>query len=449
MDIKEVKSKKLYKEYSLVIPYEDIDNEINKKIINLIPTISIPGFRKGKAPINIVRKKYEDSILNEVIQNLIDINTSNLIKEKNLNLFRQPKVDLKNFEKNKPVKLEIKIDLQPEIKILDFKKITLNKYEIKFSKKNIDDQFKRFVDSQKNFKKIDNKRKIKKTDRIIVNFSTINNDIPEYLKSQKNIPIDTDIDQEILPGINKKLLSQNIMQGDKKKFSFDLSKVLKDKNFKKVDYEFEIIGIEEKIKFEMNDEYLKKNGFKNEKQFREILENNLIDQYNQSLKQIEKKQLMDILDEKYTFDLPEGVVDEDFNEIWSRLLKAKKEGTLDSDDKTLTEEKLKKRYKKISHRRVKLGALLQFISKEEKINLSQDELSKGIMQYTGQYPGQEKEIIEYLKKTPSAMESIRGPILEQKIIDSITSKVKVINKKIDEDQHKKLEEETFNIKKDK
>ena len=449
MNIKEVKSKKLYKEYSLLIPYDEIDKEINKKILNLIPTLSIPGFRKGKAPIGIVRKKYEDSVMNEVLQNLINTNTTNLIKEKKFTLFRQPKVDLKNFEKNKPINVEIKIDLQPEIKLLNHKKIDLNKYEVKFSKKNLDNQFNDFVESQKNFKKIINNRFIKKTDRVSVNFNTSNKNIPDYLKSQKNFPIDTDFDQEILPDINKKLISEKIKEGDKKNISFNLSKLLKDDKLKKVDYEFEVISIEEKIKFEINEEYLKKNGFKDEAQLRDLLKQNTADQFNQGLKQIEKKQLMDVLDKKYIFDLPEGVVEEDFNDIWKRIEDAKKKGSLDSDDKPLTDEQLKKRYKKISARRVKLGTLLQHIAKEENVNLSEEDLSKGIMQYAGQYPGQEKQIIEYLKKNPSSLESIRAPLLEEKIIDSIISNANVKNKIINEEDYKKLEQETFNIKKDK
>ncbi len=151
MSIKEVKSKKLYKEYSLEIPFDEIDKEINQKITNLIPTITIPGFRKGKAPINIVRKKYEDSVLNEVIQNVVNLKTSDLIKEKKFNLFRQPKVEMKNFEKNQPVVIEIKIDLQPEINLIDYKEIKINKYEINLTKKNIEDQYSKFIDSQKKF----------------------------------------------------------------------------------------------------------------------------------------------------------------------------------------------------------------------------------------------------------------------------------------------------------
>ena len=162
MSINEIKSKKLYKEFLIEIPFEEIDQEINSKIKKLIPTVSIPGFRKGKAPLDIVKKKYEDTVLNEVIQSVVSSKTNDLIKEKNFNLFRQPKIEVKNFEKNETTKVELKIDLQPEIKLKDFKELKLNKYEIKLSKKDIDLQFENFIKSQKNFKKITKNRSIKK-----------------------------------------------------------------------------------------------------------------------------------------------------------------------------------------------------------------------------------------------------------------------------------------------
>ena len=449
MNVKEIKSKKLYKEYSLEIPFEVIDKEINSKIQNMIPSITIPGFRKGKAPLNIVKKKYEETVINEVIQKVVNLNTSNLIKEKKLSLFRPPKIDLKNYEKNKPVVIEIKMDLEPDIKLKDFKSIKLNKYEINLSKKAIDNQFKKFIDSQKSFEKIDINREIIKTDRVTIDFETINSDIPEYLKSQKNLPIDTGLDEEIIPGINNELISRKLKKGDKIKVNSDLSKLLKNENLNKVEYSIKIISIEKKVKFEITKDYLKSNGFKNEDDLKKLLEKNLIQQYNQGVSQIEKKQLMDQLNKTYDFDLPEGVLQDDFQEIWQKLEHAKKNNSIDEDDKQLSEDKLKKRYKKISERRVKLGVLLQFIAKKEKITISEDELSKGIMQYSSQYPGQEKQIMDYLKNNPSSVESIRGPLLEEKIIKRISSKSTIINKKINEEQYKKLEEETFDIKKDK
>jgi len=169
-------------------------------------------------------------------------------------------------------------------------------------------------------------------------------------------------------------------------------------------------------------------------------------QYEQGIKQIEKKELMDLLDNSYKFELPEGVLEDDFNQIWNRLEEAKKEGNLDEDDKLLKDDDLKKRYKKISERRVKLGLLIQHIASEEKVVVSEDEINKGILEYTRQYPGQEKQIMEYFEKNPSSLDTIRAPLIEQKVIDSIISKSKTNVIKLNEDEYKKLEVKTFDIK---
>ena len=251
MNTKEIKSTKLYKEYSLEIPYEEIDIEVDNKINQILPTVNIPGFRKGKAPLNIVKKKYEDNVLNEVIQKVIDTNTKKLIDEKKFSLFRAPKVELSNYEKNKPLTINLKFDLKPEIKLKDFKDLKINKYEIVLGKKAEENQLKSFIASQKNFKKIESSRQIKNTDKVIVNFESSKEDLPEYLKSQKNFPIDLDFDDGILPNLNKELISKKVKVGDKLKLELNLSKILKDDKFNKTIFNFEVISIEEKIKFEL------------------------------------------------------------------------------------------------------------------------------------------------------------------------------------------------------
>ena len=197
MNTKELKSTKLYKEYSLEIPYEEIDSEVDNKINQILPTVNIPGFRKGKAPLNIVKKKYEDNVLNEVIQKVIDTNTKKLIDEKKFSLFRAPKVELSNYEKNKPITINLKFDLKPEIELKDFKDLKINKYEIVLGKRAEENQFKSFIDSQKNFKKIESLRQVKNSDKVIVNFESSQEDLPEYLKSQKNFPIDLGFDDAV------------------------------------------------------------------------------------------------------------------------------------------------------------------------------------------------------------------------------------------------------------
>jgi trigger factor len=155
---------------------------------------------------------------------------------------------------------------------------------------------------------------------------------------------------------------------------------------------------------------------------------------------------MDLLDSKNKFDVPEGILEEEFDSIWHKVEHAKKEGKLDEDDVGLSEDILKKRYQKIAIRRVKLAVLMQHIAKNQKINISEKELSEGMLNYASQYPGQEKQIFEYFKKTPSSVESIRGPIFEQKIVDHILSQSTIKNEKIDIKKFEKLQKESFKNK---
>ena len=214
------------------------------------------------------------------------------------------------------------------------------------------------------------------------------------------------------------------------------------------DFDIEIVEIEESAPFKVDKEFLEKNGLKNEEELKDNLENNLKSQYENGIKQIEKKQLMDILDKEHQFDLPQGIVDQEFNDIWHRIEHAKKDNKLDDDDKNLTDDKLKKRYEKISKRRVKLSILMQFIAKEQNISVDEKELTNGMMAYASQYPGQEKQIIEYFKKNPSAIETVRGPILEEKVMNSVISSSNIVNKKITKTEYENLEKKTFDVSKD-
>ena len=447
MKFKETGSKKLYKEYIVDIPYSSLDDLINEKINNIISTVTIPGFRKGKAPLEIVKKKYEGSVLSESLEKLIQNCTKELIDKTKITPYRLPKIDIKKYEKNQDIEVELKIDLKPEIKLKNFDKLKITKYEIDLDKKTIEENYNLFLKSQSQYSKIKNDRLPKSSDKIIANLTSLDQSIPDYLKNQNNVNIILDSDYQILPDINKKILEKKVKSGDKIKLNFDLSKLNNDKKKSNVDFEIEIISIEELIPFKINNDFLKKNGLKNEKELMDNLNKNLLSQFELGLKQIEKKQLMDLLDNEHNFEIPEGVLDEEFHEVWHKLQHAKDDGRLDDDDKNLSDEELKKRYKIISERRVKLAILLQHIAQQEKIIVNEKELTDGILNYASQYPGQEKQILEFFKKNPSKLDAIRGPIFEEKVVDLIKSKANKENQKINVKDFKKLEEKTFSIKK--
>ena len=446
MNIKEIASKKLFKEYEIHIPYEEIDNSINNKINEIISTVSLPGFRKGKAPLSIVKKKYENNFLSEVLEKIVEEKTKKLLDDKKLKVFRQPKVEVKKYTKNEPVELSVKIDLEPKIEISSFKDLEIKNYSIDLDKKTIDDNYKNFLDSQKHYHKVDKIRPMKLGDKIVANIFTNDLSAPDFLKSQKNLSIVTDSDYQILPNISKKLIEKKAKVGDQIKLTFDLKDILKEKKKKDVEFNIEIISLEHVHEFAITTDFLEKNKLKNENNLKTNIKNNLTKQYDDFLKQIQKKELMDLLDSKNKFDVPEGILEEEFDSIWHKVEHAKKEGKLDEDDVGLSEDILKKRYQKIAIRRVKLAVLMQHIAKNQKINISEKELSEGMLNYASQYPGQEKQIFEYFKKTPSSVESIRGPIFEQKIVDHILSQSTIKNEKIDIKKFEKLQKESFKNK---
>jgi trigger factor len=448
MSIKEISSKKLFKQYEIEIPYNEVDVLINIKISEIIPTVSLPGFRKGKAPLNIVKKKYENNVLNEVIEKIVEEKTKELIEDKKLKVFRQPKVEIKKYEKKEPIVISVKIDIDPEIKIFPFSDLKIIQRSIKIDSKTEEENYKNFIESQKHYHKVAEPRSVKLSDKIIVNISTEDKSVPEFLKLQENLPIITDSDYQILPNISSKLIEKKAKVGEKIKLNFDLKEILKEKNKKEVKFNIEILSLEHSHDFKITKEFLDKNNLKDEKELKENLNKNLLNQYNDDLKQIEKKELMDQLESKNKFDVPDGVLEEEFNSIWNRLELAKKNGSLDEDDKNLSDSDLKKRYEKIAFRRVKLAILMQHIASDEKILISEKELTDGMLNYASQYPGQEKQIFEYFKKNPSSVETIRGPIFEQKIVDFIISKVQIKNNEIDIPKFKKLQKDAFSNNKE-
>ena len=308
----------------------------------------------------------------------------------------------------------------------------------------MEENYNNFIASQKHYHKVHDIVPVKLFDKIIVNISTEDKSVPNFLQSQKNLPIITDSDYQVLPDISTKLINMKVKAGDKVNLKFDLKEVLKVKNKKEVEFLIEILSLEHSHDFKVTKEFLKKNNLKDEKALKDNLKSNLIKQYDDQIKQIERKELMDIMDVKNNFDVPEGILEEEFNSIWQKLERAKKEGKLDEDDKNLSDNKLKKRYEKIALRRVKLAILMQHIANEEKISVNEKELTEGMLNYASQYPGQEKQIFDYFKKNPSSVDSIRGPIFEQKIVDHILSKVKIKNETINVKNFKKLQENTFN-----
>ena len=248
---------------------------------------------------------------------------------------------------------------------------------------------------------------------------------------------------QFLPDLDKLLLKKKVKKNDKIILDINIPKQKNPNEKIKCKFNIEILDIKELHKINVNKDYLEKNKLKSIDDLKKKVEENISNQYALMSNEISKKELLDRLEKNHTFDLPDGILSEEKKSIWHRVEHAKKDGTLDPDDINLKEEELKKRYEKIAERRVKLALIVSNIATKNKISINEEEITKGLIEYTKNYPGQEKQIFEFFKKNPSEIEVIRGPLFEKKVLDYVMTKVKKINKEINVKDFMKLQMETF------
>ena len=134
-----------------------------------------------------------------------------------------------------------------------------------------------------------------------------------------------------------------------------------------------------------------------------------------------KRQLLDKLADAHKFAVPEGLVEGEFNAIWQRIEEAKKNGQKLEDD----EEKMRKEYRDIAERRVRLGLLLADVGRSNSIDVTPEELNQAVMREAMRYPGQERQVLEFYGKNAELKEQLRAPIFEEKTVDFILELAKV------------------------
>ena len=346
MQIKEINSKKLFKEYLIEVPSTEIEKDVDNKIKELAPKTNLPGFRPGKAPINLVKRKYEKDILGEVINNTVQENSRKLLDEKNLKPLRLPKIEITEFDKNTSLKFNIKIDLPPEFDLCDFNKINLSEYKISLTKKDKDKAYDNFINNQSHYHTLKNNREIKYGDRILISINSEDKEVPENLKNNEKLEIEIGSNFQVLPNIDKLLLEKKVKKNDKALIDLDVKSKDQPNKIAKRKFEITILDIKELHKIKVDENYLKINNLKSFDELKNKIEKNIIKQYELMSFELSKKQLLDNLEIKHDFDLPEGILSDENNLIWERVKQAKTNGTLDPDDIDLKDHDLKKDMKK-------------------------------------------------------------------------------------------------------
>ena len=421
----EVKSKKgLSTILSIVIDKKIIKNKLDEKLSTLQKEVTLKGFRPGKVPSSVIKSQFGKSIYGEVIDQVLRETSHKAILEKKLKIAGQPKIDLKQFGEGKDLNYELQIDCLPSVNLKPLDKLQSTQYKIKIEKNIIDNKILELSEQNKQFEdKKDNESSVL-GDQVTFDYSATVDDTKFEGSEGKGIQIELGKDL-FLKGFDQQLL------GVKKNDSKDVISVLPPNHPKKelanknAKFVCKILRVKKSIKNKADDNFAKTMGAKDLSDLKNLIEKQISSQYLQALNSITKKEILDQIEKIHEIDLPKNLIDQEINLITKNL---KKEEI----------EKHKSSNEKIAKSRIKLGLILNELGEKNNLKVSEEEVKTEIQKQIKGMPGQEKMVIEYYQKNPSAAQSLKGSLYEEKIIELVKSKIKLKTKEIGTKEAEKI-----------
>ena len=420
--MKENIKEELKKKFKIKISFSEVNKKMEEDFLDLSKTLKLPGFRPGKIPISFVKNKYAKEVKTKVTEKLIQQRGNKEFEKKGYRLAAQPNVKLlSKIEENVDLEAEYEFEVLPNIILKDFNDIELTKYVSKVTEKDINKVIDNLFNQYKDFHKIKNERKSKKGDRLIISYKGyINEKLFEGGSAEKEtIELGNN---NYFPEFDKNLVekSRNDRFDFFMKFPKDYNKEeLKDK---KVRFNLIIHDILEGKKLKDEEELASKTGSKNSSDLRDKIKKELQKYSNDLSFNVFKKALVSKLIGLYSFQLPDVLVSREIE-----LLKSQKASNNERKEKTDIN------FKKEAEEKVKIGLIVSEIGIKNKINVTDKEVETALAKICMQYPGKEKEIIEYYRTNANALNSLKGPIFEDKVMKFIEEKVNISLKEINSD----------------
>ena len=420
---------KLAQTLKIKIPAEMFANKMTARLQQIQKEAKLQGFRPGKAPLELIRQKYENAVKGEVLDDLVNEEVAKELKVKELRPAMRPKVQMDKFEDGKDIALTVEFESLPKIKVGAFDKIKIDRMSAMAGDKEVQESLDKLAATKKTTEPVADKRATKKGDVVVIDFVGSIDGKEFQGGSGKGYYLDLG-SNTFITGFEDQLIGKNVGDTVDVNVTFPENYHAKELAGKKALFKPDIKELRAWKGPEVNDEFAKQFGLENLAKLKEALKAELDKEYARVARLHAKRALLDALAEEYDFEVPEGMVDAEFKGIWAQYEQAKKSGHLDEDDKKKSEDALKKEYRAIAERRVRLGLLLAQIADENKVQVSKEDMQNALMAEARRYPGQEQQVFEYYTKNPQAMEALRAPVFEEKIVDFLLGKVKVADKAV-------------------
>lgn len=456
MQATEILNEKLKREYQVCVPASLIDDKVSAFITKKGTNYKAPGFRPGKVPFDHLKQVFYTEALQEALSETIQETSQEVLKTHNLNPALRPRFHVEPFKKDQGLEYKMTFEILPEIPEVSWPDLCVTQYKVSIPDEHVEEELKQFAQSQKTSKPLDAPRAAQKGDVLIV-------DMEMHLKSEKEPAkletIKFELGTSYLnPEIEDALVGLN--EGDVFEKEMTVPPEVKDRKLVGKPFLFKLIvkEIRESIPFDLNEEFAASLDFENLDALRQDFRENLQGKGDELAFLLLKRQILDYLAKKYTFDVPEQMVDLEFQTIWEQTLSemslsnaSNENESPDARDKKFqehtgkSEAALKEDFQKIATRRVRLGIVLSAIGAQNQIQLSQEEVSQAIYEKAKEYPGKERELIDYYRANSDAVLALQAPLFENKVIRYLIAQSKVIDENMSLKELEDYFEKNMNI----
>lgn len=428
MNVTEVSNDGLKRAYTVVVPATDIAAQKSKRLAAIAKDIKIPGFRPGKVPASVIQSRYGQAVMGEVLEASVQDASEKVVSERNLRPAAQPKIELVNFADGADLEFRMDVEVLPEITMPDFSGISLTRLKAVPTDEEIQTALDTIARRQATLEETE-ARPAAKGEVLVADFvGTIDGEAFQG-GSGTDMPIEVG-GTGFIPGFSEPLEGMSPGETRVVDVTFPEEYGAKDLAGKAAQFTITAKALKIYAKPAMDDSLAEKVGMETFDKLREAIMLSLQNEYDQQSRIRIKRALLDALAERACFPVPESMLDGEFKTIWDRVEADMKAGKLDGDDAGKDEDTLRADYRAIAERRVRLGLLLTEIGRTNNITVANEEISRAMYAEAQRYPGQEKMVLEFFQKNPGAIENLRSPIFEEKVVDFMLELAKVEEKSV-------------------
>jgi trigger factor len=448
MQVTQTYAQGLKREFKVVLAAADLAERVEGQLIEVKAKARIPGFRPGKVPVSHLKRLYGRSIMAEVVQDAINEAHHKIIEDNQLRLAMDSKIDFpgdgqeieKVFEAQADLAFTVALEVLPKIEVGGFEDIEIERLIAGVSGADIDQVLARLAEQNRVYTAKEGEAVAENGDKATLDFTGKVDGEPFEGGSGENVDVVLG-SGSFLPGFEAQTEGMKTGESRTIQVTFPDDYSAARLAGKAATFDVTLKGAAAPAEVEIGDSFAKGLGFEDLAKLKDAIRANIERDHLAASREKWKRDLLDALDKKYVFDVPEGLVRQEFDAVWRKVEAERKRSGRSYEDDNTTEEAARADYLKIAERRVRLGLLLAEIGARADIKVSDEEVSQALAQRARAFPDQEKIVWDYYRKNPRALAEIRAPLFEEKVVDHIISQVKLVDRKVSRDELLKVNDD--------